>query len=85
MATHSSTKKPAADTTAEESTEATAARTAPDPDVIGPALPIGAEAVPVILAHHHTIDGIDYPPGAKLLVSPDYAHRLRGQGYATPA
>ncbi|MFI7415375.1 hypothetical protein ACIBU0_42745 [Streptomyces sp. NPDC049627] len=89
MATNSTTKKPAADAAAEETTEAAPARTArkaaPDPDVVGPALPAGAEPVAVTLAHHHTIDGTDYPPGAKLLVSPDYAQRLRGQGYATPA
>ncbi|MFF8696254.1 hypothetical protein ACF08W_28985 [Streptomyces sp. NPDC015144] len=90
---NSTPKKPAADTAAEESTEAVT-ETAPArpahkatlvPDVVGPALPTGADPVAVTLAHHHTIDGTDYPPGAKLLVSPDYAHRLRGQGYATPA
>ncbi|MER7377246.1 hypothetical protein [Streptomyces lanatus] len=91
MATNSTTKKPAADTAAEETTEAvtetaparpTRKAAAPDPDVVGPALPAGVDPVAVTLAHHHTIDGTDYPPGAKLLVSPDYAHRLRGQGYA---
>ncbi|MFE7072559.1 hypothetical protein ACFU96_21010 [Streptomyces sp. NPDC057620] len=90
MATNPTTKKPAADTTAEEPVEAvteTAPRparaAAPDPDVVGPPLPLGIEPVTVTLAHHHTIDGTDYLPGAKLLVSPDYAQRLRGQGYAT--
>ncbi|MFJ4084874.1 hypothetical protein ACIP2Z_38775 [Streptomyces iakyrus] len=93
MATNPTTKKPAADTAAEEPAAAVtetaparpARKAAPDPDVVGPALPAGAEPVAVTLAHHHTIDGTDYPPGAKLLVSPDYAQRLRGQGYATPA
>ncbi|MCX5182654.1 hypothetical protein [Streptomyces sp. NBC_00268] len=90
MATNSTTKKPAADAAAEESaadvTETAphpARKPAPDPDVVGPALPPGVEPDAVTLAHHHTIDGTDYPPGAKLLVSPDYAQRLRGQGYAT--
>lgn len=88
MATNPTTKKPAADTVAEESLEAVtetapARRPAPDPDVVGPRLPLGVEPVTVTLAHHHTIDGADYPPGAQLLVSPDYAHRLRGQGYAS--
>ncbi|MFD9190417.1 hypothetical protein ACFWCA_19565 [Streptomyces phaeochromogenes] len=90
MATNPTTKKPAADT-AKESVEAVTetdpalpARTAaPDPDVVGPPLPLNVEPVTVTLVHHHTIDGSDYPPGAKLLVSPDYARRLRGQGYAT--
>ncbi|SEE84207.1 hypothetical protein SAMN05216483_6745 [Streptomyces sp. 2131.1] len=93
MATNPTTKKPAADTAAEETAEAVtetaparpARKTAPAPDVVGPALPVGVDPVAVILAHHHTIDGTNYPPGAKLLVSPDYARRLRGQGYATPA
>ncbi|MGP4046814.1 DUF7210 family protein [Streptomyces sp. 2A115] len=91
MATNSTPKKPAADAAAEESVEAVTetapprpARTAAaDPDVVGPALPAGVDPVTVTLAHHHTIDGTDYPPGAKLLVSPDYAQRLHGQGYAT--
>ncbi|MFK0159122.1 hypothetical protein ACIQVK_44515 [Streptomyces sp. NPDC090493] len=93
MATNPTTKKPAADAAAEETAEAVTEtiparpgrKTAPDPDVVGPALPAGTDPVAVTLAHHHTIDGTDYPPGAKLLVSPDYAHRLRGQGYVTPA
>ncbi|QOV40154.1 hypothetical protein IM697_18170 [Streptomyces ferrugineus] len=90
MATNT-TKKPAADAAAEESAADVSGaaparpsrRPAPDPDVVGPALPTGVEPVTVTLAHHHAIDGTDYPPGAELLVSPDYAHRLHGQGYAT--
>ncbi|MFE4575730.1 DUF7210 family protein [Streptomyces chartreusis] len=93
MATNSTPKKPAADAPAEETAETVtksaparpARKSAPGPDVVGPALPAGAEPISVTLAHHHTIDGTDYPPSAKLLVSPDYAQRLRAQGYATPA
>ncbi|MEE1764418.1 hypothetical protein [Streptomyces sp. SP18BB07] len=91
MATNPTTKKAAADAAVEESAEAVPAtaparparKAAPDPDVVGPELPAGVEPVAVTLAHHHTIDGIGYSPGAQLLVSPDYAQRLRGQGYAT--
>ncbi|MGX1268095.1 DUF7210 family protein [Streptomyces phaeoluteigriseus] len=87
MTTNSTTKKPAMAESAMDGTESAPAhparKAAADPDVVGPALPAGADPVAVTLAHHHTIDGTDYPPGAKLLVSPDYAHRLRGQGYAT--
>ncbi|MFE2181345.1 hypothetical protein [Streptomyces sp. NPDC059455] len=91
MATNSTTKKPAADAAAAESAEAVTetapARPShkPAPEVVGPALAVGAEPIAVTLAHHHTIDGTGYPPGAKILVSPDYAHRLRAQGYATQA
>jgi hypothetical protein len=92
MPTNSTTKKPAADTAAEETAAVTATapsrstnKAAPAPDVVGPALLVGAEPVAVTLAHHHTVDGTNYPPGAKLLVSPEYAQRLRGHGYATPA
>ncbi|MGA5454851.1 hypothetical protein ACPCVO_50750 [Streptomyces umbrinus] len=81
MATNSTPKKPAADAAAEESTETAPAL--PAPDVVGPPPPLNVEPVTVTLVHHHTVDGTDYPPGAKLLVSPEYAQRLRGQGYAT--
>jgi hypothetical protein len=91
MATNPSIKKPTADAAVEEFTAAVT-ETAPvrparqaaavEPDVVGPALSAGVEPVSVTLAHHHTVDGTDYPPGAKLLVSPEYAQRLRGQGYA---
>ncbi|MFE1206328.1 hypothetical protein ACFW5V_32095 [Streptomyces sp. NPDC058762] len=93
MATNTTTKKPAA-AAAEESTAPApetaparpARKQAPAPEaIVGPALPAGVEPVRVTLAHHHTIDGTDYPPGAQILVSPDYAHRLRGQGYAARA
>jgi hypothetical protein len=91
MATNPTTTNPAADAAAEETVEAgtdtaparPARKAAAGPDVVGPALPAGVDPVAVTLAHHHTIDGTDYPPGAKLLVSPEYARRLRGQGYAT--
>lgn len=91
MATNSTTKKPAAAAAAEESPEPVtetvqarpARRPAAAPAVVGPALPAGTDPVTVTLAHHHTVDGTDYPPGTELLVSPDYAHRLRAQGYAS--
>ncbi|MFE6639473.1 hypothetical protein ACFVFT_38080 [Streptomyces tendae] len=91
MATNDTTKKPAA-AAAEKSTapttETAPARSPRKPAaapeaVVGPAVRAGVDPVRVTLVHHHTIDGTDYPPGAQLLVSPDYAHRLRGQGYAT--
>ncbi|MCG8971744.1 hypothetical protein [Streptomyces sp. CL12-4] len=91
MATNT-TKKPAAAAAAEESTEPvtepTPARSARTPApaseaVVGPALPVGVAPVKVRLSHHLGIGGADYPPGAEILVSPDYARRLRGQGYAT--
>ncbi|MGX1907614.1 hypothetical protein ACWIID_01930 [Streptomyces phaeochromogenes] len=91
MATNPTTKKLAADAAAEESVEALpetapvrpARKAALGADVVGPPLPLNVEPVTVTLVHHHTIDGIGYRPGAKLLVSPEYAQRLRGQGYAT--
>lgn len=91
MTTNPTPKKPAVDAAAEESVEAVTntaptrpARTpSPEPDVVGPVLLSGVKPVAVTLAHHHTVDGTDYPPGAELLVSPEYAQRLRGQGYAT--
>lgn len=90
MATNSTTKKPAA-AAAEESaaavTETAEARPTrkpvPAPEVVGPALAVGVDPVTVRLSHHHTIDGTDYPPGTELLVSPDYAQRLRAQGYVS--
>ncbi|NEA53594.1 hypothetical protein G3I60_05335 [Streptomyces sp. SID13666] len=51
------------------------------PDVIGPPLPVGAEPETVVLSHHLAIGGKDYAPGARILIAPDYARRLRGQGY----
>ncbi|MEU9781509.1 hypothetical protein AB0H92_11130 [Streptomyces phaeochromogenes] len=91
MATNPTSKKPAVDAAAEESVEALpetapvrpARKAVPDPDVVGSPLPLNVEPVTVTLVHHHTVDGTDYPPGAKLLVSPEYAQRLRSQGYAT--
>lgn len=86
MATNSTTKKPAASgESAAVATETTptrpARKQAPAPQVVGPALRPGVDPITVTLAHHHTIDGTDYPPGAEILVSPDYARSLRIQGY----
>ena len=87
MATNTTVKK-----TAPEAEESTAAVTeapgprpkrtpAPAPTVVGPAPVAGVAAVPVRLSHHLTIGGIDYRPGSEIHVSPDYARRLRAQGY----
>ncbi|MFG2408748.1 hypothetical protein ACGFR8_31280 [Streptomyces brevispora] len=51
------------------------------PAVVGPPLGLGQEPETVTLSHHLRISGTDYTPGAKILVSPDYARRLRGQGF----
>jgi hypothetical protein len=88
MATNTTIKKPAA-AAAEESGEAvtetaearperTARRTAA---VVGPPLGEGQEPVTVTLSHHLRIDGTDHAPGAAIDVSPDYARRLRAQGF----
>ncbi|MFI7299252.1 hypothetical protein ACWCY6_17490 [Streptomyces sp. 900105755] len=86
MATNTTTKRTAAET--EESvaatTESTGARpehTASRAPVVGPPLGEGQEPVTVTLSHHLRIDGTDYTPGAEIIVSPDYARRLRGQGF----
>ncbi|WP_411147372.1 hypothetical protein [Streptomyces sp. A30] len=50
-------------------------------DVVGPALGDGQQPETVTLSHHLRIDGTDYTPGAEITVSPDYARRLRGQGF----
>ncbi|MBB4902510.1 DUF7210 family protein [Streptomyces griseomycini] len=89
MATNTTTKKPAVAAAAEESTtdvtDTPAARPkrapAQAPPVVGPPLAVGADPVSVRLSHHLTIDGVDYRPGSEISVSPDYARRLRGQGY----
>ncbi|WP_181800955.1 hypothetical protein [Streptomyces shenzhenensis] len=49
--------------------------------VVGPPLGEAEKPVTVILSHHLRIDGTDYRPGAEITVSPDYARRLRGQGF----
>ncbi|MGW2550123.1 hypothetical protein [Streptomyces sp. NPDC001635] len=51
------------------------------PDVIGPVPTAGVEPVTVTLSHHLAINGKDYTPGTQIRVSPDYARRLRTQGY----
>lgn len=48
----------------------------------GPALLPGQTAQEINLAHHLAIGGTDYEPGSRIRVSPDYAQRLRGNGYA---
>ncbi|MFN1193377.1 hypothetical protein ACK03K_34500 [[Kitasatospora] papulosa] len=64
--------------TAEPQLAPTSARAAA---IVGPAPAAGGTPVPVTLSHHLNIDGTDYRPGAEILVSPDYARRLRSQGY----
>lgn len=82
MATNSTLKK----TTAEATESAPETVTDPAPrlaaTVVGPQLGRGQEPETVTLSHHLRIGGTDYTPGARILVSPDYARRLRGQGYA---
>ncbi|MGW2496266.1 hypothetical protein ACWCV2_17410 [Streptomyces pseudogriseolus] len=85
MATNPTTKKTAAPE-AEESTEAVTTearseRTGRAPALVGPPLGEGQEPVTVTLSHHLRIDGVDFTPGAQINVSPDYARRLRGQGF----
>ncbi|WP_328491172.1 DUF7210 family protein [Streptomyces zaomyceticus] len=88
MATNPAPKKPAAPAAAEESTDiVTQPAPASRPAVI-PATPVGPTVGPVTapvtvtLSHHHEIDGTAYAPGAEVLVAPEYAARLRAQGYA---
>lgn len=85
MATNTTTKKTAVPE-AEESTEAVTVEARPErprraPAIVGPPLGEGQEPVTVTLSHHLRIDGTDYSPGAEITVSPDYARRLRGQGF----
>ncbi len=94
MATNTTTKKTAtatATTTAagEAVTEAVTAEARPEHTptrpvpVAGPSLIEGQEPVTVTLSHHLRIDGADYQPGSQVRVSPDYARRLRTQGYTS--
>ncbi len=85
MATNITTKKTTGPE-AEESTKAVTAEDRPEhtrraPAVVGPPLGEGQEPVTATLSHHLRIDGTDYTPGAKITVSPDYARRLRDQGF----
>ncbi|GAA5071023.1 hypothetical protein [Streptomyces similanensis] len=82
MATNTTLKKaaPDADTTAAEATEA-AESARRIPAVVGPPLGVGDDPVSITLSHHLRIDGADYVPGAQVKVSPDYARRLRAQGF----
>jgi hypothetical protein len=85
MATNTALKKTSAgtDESAAAATDTTedrpAARRAPA--VVGPAPGEGEETVTVTLSHHLRINGADYTPGDKILVSADYARRLRAQGF----
>ncbi|MFE3644866.1 hypothetical protein ACFXOM_28470 [Streptomyces sp. NPDC059169] len=92
MATNTTTKKTATATTtaaSESVTEAITAEARPEHTptrpvpVVGPSLIEGKEPVPVTLSHHLRIDGADYQPGSQVRVSPDYARRLRTQGYTS--
>ncbi|MFB8120645.1 hypothetical protein ACFC51_32865 [Streptomyces sp. NPDC055962] len=81
MTTNPAPKKPAA--AKEESADvATETPTGVATDTAPLASP-AAGKVTVTLAHHHTLDGAAYPPGARIQVTPDTAHSLRTQGYAT--
>lgn len=83
------TKKPtsvaatAAAEAAPAETQPESARTASSaaPAVVGPVPAAGVEPVTVTLSHHLAINGKDYTPGTQIRVSPDYARRLRTQGY----
>ncbi|WP_406730748.1 hypothetical protein [Streptomyces sp. NBC_01794] len=89
MATNTTTPKKTTAATAEESaaavTETAEARPARKPvcTLVGPAPLAGVDPVTVTLSHHLNIGGTDYQPGAEILVSPDYARRLRTQGYVS--
>ncbi|MFM9697898.1 hypothetical protein [Streptomyces europaeiscabiei] len=81
MATNTTTKKPATEAGAatSDSTETRPAHR--EPTLVGSPLGEGQEPVTVTLSHHLRIDGTDFTPGAEITVSPDYARRLRGQGF----
>ncbi|MEU3200903.1 hypothetical protein [Streptomyces sp. NPDC006996] len=84
MATNTTTKKPATEACAatSDSTETRPEHPAHrEPTLVGPPLGEGQEPVTVTLSHHLRIDGTDFTPGAEITVSPDYARRLRGQGF----
>jgi hypothetical protein len=52
----------------------------PEP-VLGPPLRPGQEPERVTFAHHLRIEGRDYRPGDRALLSPEYARQLRSSGY----
>ncbi|MFJ3094632.1 hypothetical protein [Streptomyces hydrogenans] len=88
MTTNSTTKKPAAPA-AEPSADtdlvaqpAVGSRPPAVPNVVRPPISPFESPIPITLVHHFEIDGTAYPPGADLLVAPEYAERLRAQGYA---
>lgn len=85
MSTNTTPKKPAtaaavesASETGTDASEPTQRRAAA---VVGPPLGHGQTPETVTLSHHLRIGGTDYAPGAQIFVSPDYARRLRAQGF----
>ncbi|NML55179.1 hypothetical protein HHL19_35365 [Streptomyces sp. R302] len=88
MATNTTTKKPAAPTAVEQPSDAdvvTQPAPAPRPPAlagpVGPAVNPFEAPVTITLSHHLEVDGTHYTPGDEILVSPEYAERLRVQGY----
>jgi len=81
MATNTRTPSSAIDPT-ETDAPPTPIKSDPEIPFAGPPLTHGQTAQQVTLSHHLAIDGTDYLPGSRLLVSPDYAQRLRSNGYA---
>ncbi|MFE6185462.1 hypothetical protein ACFQ6U_13655 [Streptomyces sp. NPDC056465] len=81
MTTNPAPKKPAA--AKEESADILTETPTDVATHTAPAASPTAGKVTVTLAHHHTLDGASYPPGAQIQVTPDTAHSLRMQGYAT--
>ncbi|MFB6630034.1 hypothetical protein ACFCWY_09070 [Streptomyces sp. NPDC056362] len=88
MATNSTTKKPAVSDAAESTDADIVIQPAPAPRPavlgrrVGPALDPAVTPVAIRLTHHHEIDGTTYAPGDEVFVAPEYAARLRAQGYA---
>ncbi|MGW3626259.1 hypothetical protein [Streptomyces sp. NPDC000880] len=63
-------------TTAEPETAAKGA-----PPLVGTMLAVGVKPETVTLSHYLRVEGVDYQPGDSIRVSPDFAQRLRTQGY----
>ncbi|MGY4934911.1 hypothetical protein ACWD7T_28130 [Streptomyces sp. 900116325] len=87
MAMNTTPKKPATAAAVESASEAVTDTDTAEPTprrapaVVGPPLGHGQTPETVALSHHLRIGGTEYVPGAQILVSPDYARRLRGQGF----
>lgn len=75
------TTKNTTTTTATSSTVETETKTSPSAAQLVGTMPADVEPVPVVLSHHLRIEGTDYAPGSKIRISPDFARRLRAQGY----